>query len=141
VRPGLRYLVNNYVSESDEQPSADPGPQVNQAAIVENERLASCTLCFDNGMARGATDAVIASADDGFILPRGFDQRHLAIRRYRIATDRSRVNLRRSPHYKALRLLCFLVAGDRVGLNSRHQTLAFPAIIELGSWRQSSFVS
>jgi hypothetical protein len=112
VRPGRRYLVNNYVSESDEQPSADPGPQVNQAAIVENERLASCTLCFDNGMARGATDAVIASADDGFILPRGFDQRHLAIRRYRIATDRSRVNLRRSPHYKALRLLCFLVAGE-----------------------------
>ena len=87
---------------------------MNQAAIVENKRRASCALCFDSGMARGATDAVIviASADDGFILPRGFDQRHLAIRRYRIATDRSRVNLRRSPHYKALRLLCFLVAGE-----------------------------
>jgi hypothetical protein len=71
----------------------------------ENKRLASCALCFDSGTARGATDAVIASADDGFILPRGFDQRHLAMRRYRIATDRFRVNLRRSPHYKALRLL------------------------------------
>jgi hypothetical protein len=76
--PGRRYLVNNYVSESDEQASADLGPQVNQAAIVENKRRASCALCFDSGMPRGATDAVIASADDGFILPRGFDQRHLA---------------------------------------------------------------
>jgi hypothetical protein len=103
--PGRRYLVNNYVSESDEQPSADLGPQVNQAAIVENKRLASYALCFDSGMARGATDAIIAGADDGFILPRGFDQRHLAIRRYRIATDRSCVNLRRSPHHKVLRLL------------------------------------
>jgi hypothetical protein len=51
--PGRRYLVNNYVSESDEQASADLGPQVNQAAIVENKRRASCALCFDSGMPRG----------------------------------------------------------------------------------------
>ena len=37
----------------------------------------------------------------------------------------------------AMRLL---VAGDRIGQESRHQTSAFPAIIDLGSWRQSSFV-
>ena len=30
-----------------------------------------------------------------------------------------------------------MVAGDRVGQDSRHQTIALPAIIELGAWRQS----
>jgi hypothetical protein len=30
-----------------------------------------------------------------------------------------------------------MVAGDRVGQDSRHQTIAVPAIIELGAWRQS----
>jgi hypothetical protein len=34
-----------------------------------------------------------------------------------------------------------VVAGDRIGQDSRHKTLGFPAIIELGSWRRSSFVS
>ena len=32
-----------------------------------------------------------------------------------------------------------VVAGDRTGQDSRHQTPAFPAIIDLGVWRQSSF--
>jgi hypothetical protein len=36
--------------------------------------------------------------------------------------------------------LILLVAGDRICQDSRHQTLAFPAIIDLGVWRQSSFV-
>jgi len=32
-----------------------------------------------------------------------------------------------------------VVARERIGQESRHQTLAFPAIIDLGAWRQSSF--
>jgi hypothetical protein len=33
-----------------------------------------------------------------------------------------------------------VVARDRIGQDSRHQTPVFPAVIDLGSWRQSSFV-
>ena len=33
-----------------------------------------------------------------------------------------------------------MVAGDRVGQESRQQPIALPAIIDLGAWRQSSFV-
>jgi hypothetical protein len=31
-------------------------------------------------------------------------------------------------------------SGDRVGQESRQQPIALPAIIDLGAWRQSSFV-
>jgi hypothetical protein len=35
--------------------------------------------------------------------------------------------------------ICRMVARDRIGRDSRHQPIGFPAIIDLGAWRQSWF--